>query len=467
MPDIFAPGRYYNSGAPGVAAGGPPPMMNSSAPGVAAQGPPPMVNSAAPGEGVEDFWNSPNAPAGGGFSGFGGGGGGGGGNWGGRRGGYYGPPQQQSPQWGGPGGNGTQGMGNFGDDPFGYTGGSILTPWTQPFQAPPGSGGGYSAPEYQPFNYADFNYNFRDPGAFGEVYNTPEKFSYDTFNAPDAFTAPTARDMQRDPGYQVRMDAGQKALEASKAAQGVLKTGGTAKGLVDYAQKAGSQEYGNVYQRRAGEHDRTYGEAKDVYGINRSNAAENYDRNTAAGLEAYKTRQGAWAGNADVALRSGELGYNVATGTYDRNYQKARQGYDDAQAARQAAASAASANANQSYNRALDEYKMNYDIFQNNQNNQFNRLTTLGSMGYGAAGQQAGFASEYGQNTTGILGQRGNAGAAGRIGSGNAWQQGLSNVGQGVMDLGMYYAQNRTPRTQGQAPRKYSGAPSPGPYANG
>lgn len=380
-----------------------------------------------------------------------------------RFGGGGGAPAPRSP-YGGPGGY-YQGQGYFGDDPFGYTNGSILTPWTQPFEAPGGSGGGYSPPEYQPFNYADFDYGFRDPGSFNEVYQSPEKFVYDSFNAPSPFVAPTGRDMLKDPGYQARMEAGQKALEASKAAQGVLKTGGTAKGIVDYAQKAGSQEYGNVYARRKGEQETAYGQAAQTYGINRGNAAENFDRNEAARAQAYKLRQGAWQGNADVALRSGELGFNVATGKWDRNYAKARQAYDDEQAARQAAASAAAANSSQAYNRALDEYKMAYDIFQNNQSNQFNRLYTLGQMGMGAADRQAGYASEYGQNATNIYGQRGNAAAAGRVGSGNAWQQGLANAGQGVMDIAMYTQMNRggaAPRPRTPAPRMYSGVPQPG-----
>ena len=360
----------------------------------------------------------------------------------------------QSP-YGGPGGY-YQGQGYFGDDPFGYTGGSILTPWTQPFQAPPGSGGGYSAPEYQPFQYGDFNYNFRDPGSFNETYQDPRTFVYDDFAAPAAFKAPTERDMMRDPGYQARMNAGSKALEASQAAKGVLKTGGAMKGMVDYAQNAGSQEYGNVYNRRKGEQETLYGQSANTYGINRGNAAENFDRNEAARHQAYATRQGAWRDNADVNLRGQELGYNVAQGTWDRNYAKARQGYDDEQQARQAAAAAASANANQSYNRALDEYKMAYDIFQNNQANQFNRLYTLGSMGYGAAQNQAGYASEYGNNATGIMGQRANAQAAGTIGSGNAWQQGLGNIGQGVMDIGMYTQAN----SNRQSPRYVQGPSS-------
>lgn len=63
------------------------------------------------------------------------------------------------------------------------------------------------------------------------------------------FVAPTGVTEQNDPGYQFRLEQGQKALQNSAAARGGLLSGGTAKALADYNQNAASGEYGNVYNR--------------------------------------------------------------------------------------------------------------------------------------------------------------------------------------------------------------------------
>lgn len=55
-----------------------------------------------------------------------------------------------------------------------------------------------------------------------------------------------------DPGYQFRLQQGQKALERSAAARGGLLSGRAAKDLTDYSQGMASQEYGNAYNRAYG-----------------------------------------------------------------------------------------------------------------------------------------------------------------------------------------------------------------------
>lgn len=56
-------------------------------------------------------------------------------------------------------------------------------------------------------------------------------------------------DYQADPGYGFRFREGQRALESSAAARGGLLSGGAGKALTRYGQEAGSQEYGNAYNR--------------------------------------------------------------------------------------------------------------------------------------------------------------------------------------------------------------------------
>lgn len=57
---------------------------------------------------------------------------------------------------------------------------------------------------------------------------------------------------QADPGYKFRMAEGQKAIERSAAARGLLGSGATLKAANNYAQDTASAEYGNYWNRLAG-----------------------------------------------------------------------------------------------------------------------------------------------------------------------------------------------------------------------
>ena len=54
---------------------------------------------------------------------------------------------------------------------------------------------------------------------------------------------------EADPGYQFRMSEGMKALERSAAARGLLQSGGTLKGTMQYGQNLASAEYENAFSR--------------------------------------------------------------------------------------------------------------------------------------------------------------------------------------------------------------------------
>jgi hypothetical protein len=56
-------------------------------------------------------------------------------------------------------------------------------------------------------------------------------------------------DYQADPGYAFRLSEGMKQLGHQAAGRGGLISGGTMKGLQDYAQNSASQEYNNAFQR--------------------------------------------------------------------------------------------------------------------------------------------------------------------------------------------------------------------------
>lgn len=97
-----------------------------------------------------------------------------------------------------------------------------------------------------------------------------------------------ASDFQADPGYQFRLDQGNKAIERSAAARGGLLSGAAVKAASDYGQGSASQEYQNAYNRfqtdRAGilnplqslsgqgqSSANTMGQAAQAYGQNAGN----------------------------------------------------------------------------------------------------------------------------------------------------------------------------------------------------
>src|SRR5512132_2226805 len=194
-------------------------------------------------------------------------------------------------------------------DPFSYTRGSLLTPWEGHFDGSQFGGGGSGVAEYKPFEYADFNYAPGAPGAFGEVYSDPGDFAYNDYTGPEAFRATTAADMEADPGYQARQDAGRRAMEASAAKSGVLRSGGTLKGLQRQGSEVASQEFAAVDARRKGEYTQREDQGKYSYGVNRANASENFNTNTKNKLDAYGKRQHEWKDNADVALEGNAQGF--------------------------------------------------------------------------------------------------------------------------------------------------------------
>ncbi len=85
----------------------------------------------------------------------------------------------------------------------------------------------------------------------------------------EQFNAPTDITEQNDPGFQARLKIGNQLLQQSAAAKGGLMTGGTAKSLDQFGQDYASNEYGNVYNRAAGEFAQRYnifkGNQNDIF----------------------------------------------------------------------------------------------------------------------------------------------------------------------------------------------------------
>jgi hypothetical protein len=55
-----------------------------------------------------------------------------------------------------------------------------------------------------------------------------------------------------DPGYQFRMDMGNRAITGNAASNGMIQSGDTLRALQSFGQEQGSQEFGNAFNRRLG-----------------------------------------------------------------------------------------------------------------------------------------------------------------------------------------------------------------------
>ena len=186
-------------------------------------------------------------------------------------------------------------------------------------------------------------------------YRGPERpelptFDYEKWQPPDEFKAPTIAEAQAAPGFQMRMDQGRKALEASAASKGMLRSGQTYTDLMDYGQKMGEMGYQDVYGRRVGEHQQRrgelerdyatgYGVAKDVYGAERKNILDLFGLERDEARDRYAPQFKEW----EAETRAAELDrdwerkrdwdeYRIAEDRWERDYWRDRWGtaYDKA-----------------------------------------------------------------------------------------------------------------------------------------
>lgn len=101
------------------------------------------------------------------------------------------------------------------------------------------------------------------------VFRGASRFNYNIGPAPRftprRFTAPTLEEAEKEPGYAFSVEQGRKALESSAAARGTLNTGGTLKGVLEYGQRLGQQNYQSVFNRALSVFDRLYQGDLDAY----------------------------------------------------------------------------------------------------------------------------------------------------------------------------------------------------------
>lgn len=163
---------------------------------------------------------------------------------GGGGGGYNGPPAGAGGNTGGNGGTGT---------------GTAPAPWLPPGDTQGGGGGGGGGGSVA-------------PGAPG--YDPLANFP--TFNAP-TFRPTSASDVFADPGYKFRLDQGTGALQASAAAKGVTRTGGTLADIIKYGSDYAGSEFANADARNRANYGLAYQNARDVYNANLAAANRGWD----------------------------------------------------------------------------------------------------------------------------------------------------------------------------------------------
>lgn len=157
-----------------------------------------------------------------------------------------------------------------------------------------GGGGSYMPPQRR--TLASLNM----PAFNAPRFEAPAPFSFDPFSF-ESFTAPTLQEAQNEPGFDYALQQGLKAMENSKAYLGTYRTGGTIKGLNDYARNMANQNYNEVFRRKGETYDRNRGNAFGNWSANRENAADAYatnygisrdvfDRNYTAAKDEYQPR---------------------------------------------------------------------------------------------------------------------------------------------------------------------------------
>jgi len=122
------------------------------------------------------------------------------------------------------------------------------------------------------------------------------------------------KDFTADPGYQFRLDEGQKALDRSAAARGGLQSGAALKAATRFGQDYGSQEYTNAFNRYQTNRANQLNPAQSLMGAGQSSANT---LTNAAGQNATNLAQG--YGNMGAARASGYMGMgNALTGAINQ-----------------------------------------------------------------------------------------------------------------------------------------------------
>jgi hypothetical protein len=245
---------------------------------------------------------------------------------------------------------------------------------------------------------------FRGPqeGQYGQ-FQQQARPGYGQYNTPQF-------DMQKDPGYQFRMQEGLNAVEGSAAARGTQLSGATMKALAKYGQNFASNEMANAYGRF--QDQRNFGRG-------------NFESDRAVTRGDYESDRGFGYGQfAD------QRGFDYNRFNTNRNF-----GYNQF-----------SDNRDFNRNQFVDNRNFGYNEFTNaysrgaaEQGNRYNRMSGLANYGIGAANNLSSLATGTGAQIAGLTTQMGNARAAGTMGQYGAAGQFFGDAGQAAGAYGLNY----------------------------
>jgi hypothetical protein len=114
----------------------------------------------------------------------------------------------------------------------------------------------------------------------------------------------TMSDFNADPGYQFRMNEGQKALERQAAAKGVSGGGATMKALARYGQDYSSGEYQKAYDRFNNDQTTRYNRLASLAGVGQTANQANQSAGSSYGSNVADLMTG--AANAQAAGTVGQ-----------------------------------------------------------------------------------------------------------------------------------------------------------------
>lgn len=133
-----------------------------------------------------------------------------------------------------------------------------------------------------------YNTTRKDLGGYRDIGGTA--LTQMNQGLPEMTRSFTASDFVKDPGYDFRMQEGQKALERSASARGGLLGGAAGKALSRYGQDYASNEYQNVYNRFNQDRDQRFNKLSSLINVGQNaaaqtgNAAQNYANSAGADI---------------------------------------------------------------------------------------------------------------------------------------------------------------------------------------
>jgi len=194
----------------------------------------------------------------------------------------------------------------------------ITNPITDPKTTPPGT----TPPGTSPFTRDQLGYMFqpypgqweRPESAYTPYPDVPQYAGPDRPTLPgfsyEKFQAPTMAQAQAEPGYQFAMQEATRALEASAAAKGLLRSGQTWNDLQTRGQEMGAQNYQNVYDRALKEYGTGYDVSRDIWNIGRQNLVDAYKMERQEARDVFEPQMMAWPHQFTMAGRDRDQEYD-------------------------------------------------------------------------------------------------------------------------------------------------------------